>query len=156
MTLKDNELIKKWLVLKSEHNLVQMFRYAIVGGTAAVVDISILYFITETFNINPLISNIISCFIFGLATNYILSILWVFPKGKYKRHFEFFSFAMIGVIGFGWNELLLLLAYEIIGLHYIIGKIIATGFVFFWNFFVRKYLLFNSKKDKEKEIQNSL
>ena len=37
-----------------------------------------------------------------------------------------------------------------LGLHYIISKFVATGIVFFFNFFVRKFALFNKKKESSR------
>ena len=35
--------------------------------------------------------------------------------------------------------------------NYLIGQIIATGVAFFWNFFARKYILYNKKGTESNE-----
>ena len=52
-------------------------------------------------------------------------------------------FAIIGVIGLIFNELIMYAGTDILHLHYMVSKLISTAIVFFWNFFARKFLLFN-------------
>lgn len=82
-------------------------------------------------------------FIIGLLVNYLISISWVFQKSrKTKVWIEFLVFAIIGIIGLGLNELIIWSGCELLGLHYMIAKLISTAMVFFWNFLARKYILF--------------
>ena len=137
------EILKK---LKSNETLIQLFRYGIVGGIAFVVDYGSLYVLTEFCHCHYLVSAAIA-FILGLIVNYLLSLKWVFTEQRFNNAWmEFAIFAIIGVIGLGLNELLIYAITEHIGLHYMIGKIISTVVVFFWNFFARKMVLFTSKK----------
>lgn len=83
-------------------------------------------------------------FILGLVTNYLISISWVFQhSGKMNVLQEFTFFAIIGVIGLGLNELIMYVGTDMMHLHYMISKLISTAIVFFWNFFARKFILFN-------------
>ncbi len=128
---------------KTNNTLLQLFRYTFVGGFAFLVDIGTLYFLTEFFHIHYLVSAGIA-FIFGLTTNYILSVLWVFNSRMAKnRWVEFFLFALIGLVGLGFTELFLWILTDILLIYYLFSKIITTIFVYFWNFFVRKYMLFS-------------
>lgn len=127
---------------KTDNTLLQLFRYTFVGGFAFVVDFGLLYLLTEFANCHYLTSAAIA-FIAGLVVNYILSKLWVFNKSAYKnRVAEFLIFALIGVIGLGFTELLMWLFTDIIGIYYIISKVLTTALVYFWNFFARKLIIF--------------
>lgn len=127
---------------KTDNTFFQLFRYTFVGGLAFVVDFGLLYLLTEFANFHYLTSAAIA-FVAGLVVNYVLSKLWVFNKSSYKNKVaEFLMFALIGVIGLGFTELLMWLFTDIFGAYYIISKILTTMLVYFWNFFARKFMIF--------------
>lgn len=135
--------IDKLLKEKTGNKLIQLFRYCITGGTAAIVDFSSLYILTELVNIHYLISAIIA-FILGLTTNYILSIFWVFNKRRLKSRFlEFVIFSIIGIVGLGLNELIIWYFTEYIHFHYMMSKMLSTVVVVSWNFYGKKNILFS-------------
>ena len=138
MTKKTQILLKNNTV----NTLIQLFRYTFVGGVAFVVDFSSLFIFTEFLNLYYLISAAIA-FLLGLITNYILSIVWVFYKRVFRsKLLEFGIFALIGIIGLCLNILLIWFFTEQIHFHYLLSKIASTVFVYLWNFFARKYILF--------------
>lgn len=127
---------------KTNNFLIQFFRYTIVGSVAFVFDFLTLFVLTEYFELYYLFSTAIGFFV-GLTTNYILSILWVFEKRLFSsKYLEFLLFTLIGLIGLILNELFIWSFTEIIGIHYLWSKIISTVLVYFWNFLVRKFVLF--------------
>ena len=135
--------MRSWLQGKTDNTAIQLFRYTLVGGVAYAVDIGTLYFATEGLSIHYLSSAAIA-FLLGLITNYTLSILWVFNrKVNRSRMHEFIVFGIIGAAGLGFNELFIWIFTELLLFHYLISKIFSTVFVYLWNFFARKYALFN-------------
>ena len=129
-------------ILHSQATIFQLIRYGFVGGVAFVADYASLYIFTEWLGVQYLVSAAFA-FIIGLTFNYILSNLIVFTTHRLNnRWLEFSIFAIIGVIGLGLNELIMYCACEMIGMHYMIAKLISTALVFFWNFFARKLTLF--------------
>lgn len=135
-----NTFLKR--LLTSQETLFQLIRYGFVGGVAFVADYCSLYAFTEWCGIQYLVSAALA-FVIGLTVNYILSNLIVFTTHRLEnRWLEFAVFAIIGVIGLGLNELIMYCATDMLGLHYMISKLISTALVFFWNFFARKLTLF--------------
>jgi putative flippase GtrA len=131
-------------LLTSDHVAAQMLRYLVVGGVAFAVDFSVLVFCTSLLGVAYLISAAIA-FCCGLAVNYVLSITWVFgSRSLADKKTEFTIFAIIGVAGLGWTELLMYLGTSIAGLDYRVSKIITVVIVLFWNFGMRKVILFRS------------
>ena len=121
---------------------MQLVRYLFTGGVSFFVDFSLLYLLTEFVKLPVLIAATLS-FTCGLATNYLFCIKWVFNKRNVKnRWLEFLLFSLIGVIGLGLNILFIWLFTKKVPLHYLIAKIIATAFVYLWNFSAKKLLLF--------------
>lgn len=128
---------------KTSNTFIQLFRYGFVGGIAFLVDFVFLYCLTEFVGLPYLVSAAIS-FILGLVTNYLLSTVWVFNQRVVaNRSKEFIVFSVIGIIGLGFNELIMWFGSSVLPLYYLLSKIISTVIVFFWNFFARKYILFN-------------
>ena len=125
--------------------LIQLLKYGIVGGIAFVVDYGLLLFLTEVCGFHHLVSAAIS-FIVGLAVNYILSQRYVFTEKRFSDwRIEFLIFSIIGVVGLGLNELIIYLLTDILGIHYMLGKLTSTVIVFLWNFIARKVLVFSKK-----------
>jgi putative flippase GtrA len=142
-------MLKKIFTDKSHNSLIQFFRYAIVGAIASVVDYGLLLSGVEIFHLELIPANTIG-FCGGLITNYILSIVWVFPvKMMKKRYLEFIVFGIIGVVGLGLNNLFIWFFTERIGIDYKISKIIAMALVLLWNFSARKFLLFRKGNAEE-------
>lgn len=136
----------------TENTLIQFFRYCFVGGAATVVDwgISALLFFTVFNQHYAALANGLS-FVAGLLANYFLSTFWVFRSSKVQsRLVEFFAFAAIGVVGLlltiGITKLSQMMLGDITSAYQMIGKIVSTMVAFLWNFFARKYLLFNKKE----------
>ncbi len=127
---------------RSDSVLVQLFRYTFVGGIAFLVDIGALTACTELLGIHYLISAA-AAFVAGLTTNYVLCLIWVFPKRNVKNRItEFVIFAVIGVVGLGLNELMMWVLTGLAGLHYLGSKMVSTTIVYLWNFAARKIVLF--------------
>jgi len=127
---------------KTEKTSIQLFRYFFVGGAAFLIDFSSLYILTDFFGIYYLSSAAIA-FIMGLLTNYILSISWVFNKRTYDNIIsEFTLFTILAIIGLTLNEVLLWEFTNNLNIYYLYSKVLATGIIFFFNFFIRKIILF--------------
>ncbi len=135
-------MVELLLKNKTSNTLIQLFRYTFVGGIAFVFDFGLLYILTEYFNVYYLISVAIA-FMLGLSINYYLSIKWVFDKRSIKsKYVEFITFTFIGIIGLVLSEIIIWSFTEFVNVYYLYSKLIATFFVYLWNFFIRKYMLF--------------
>ena len=121
---------------------VQVFRYVLAGTVACIVDYSVLFTLTNTFNLYYLTSAAVA-FILGSVTSYILNVTWVFDRRAFGNwHAEAAIFFFIGIIGLFLNHYCLRLFTENAHLHYMVSKAISTIVVFALNFSARKYILF--------------
>ena len=128
---------------KPKSMIIQMVRYSISGAIAFSVDMALLFILTESAGINYLIAAVVA-FCTGMLIVYLLSVNWVFEKHSFKsKQKEIWIFVLIGVIGLGLNEVIIWSFTEFVNLHYMMSKMISTVIVYFWNFFNRKYILFN-------------
>lgn len=121
--------------------LLQIWRFAIVGGLAFVVDFGLLLLLTEVVGINYLASATLS-FVASVIVNYILSVLWVFDsKGKKRSIFKIIMFFVLSTCGLLINNAIMWFSVEILAISYIIGKLVATFVVMVFNFITRKILI---------------
>ncbi len=121
--------------------VLQLFRYLFVGGIATVGDWSTLYTLS-TFGCNKYIATAIA-FCVGLLINYLLSKSFVFKASTAKSKHplqEFLAYALIGVIGLCITEALIYLGTDVLAMHLMLSKIIATLITLVWNFIGRKML----------------
>lgn len=135
----------------TNNTLIQFFRYCFVGGAATVVDwgLSSLLFYAAFGQQYAVLANGLS-FVAGLLANYFLSTFWVFRSAEIKSRFaEFMGFAAIGVVGLlltlGITKLFEISMSDVTSAYQIISKIVSTAVAFLWNFFARKYLIYNKK-----------
>ena len=130
---------------KTNNTFLQLIRYTFVGGGAFLVDFSLLYLLTDKVELNYLLSATIA-FIVGLLVNYFLSIYWVFTNSiTSNKLLEFLIFALIGGVGLLFTDLFMWIFTSIIGIYYLLSKIVTTIVVYLWNFFARKYIIFNNR-----------
>lgn len=122
--------------------VTQMQRYFVVAGIGYVFDFGTLYVLTEYLHLFYLVSAGIS-FCIGLAINYVLSTKWVFGQdGRHSMAKSLTLFTLVGLGGLGLNTAFMALFVQILGLNYLVAKVIATIFVYMWNFAGRKMLVF--------------
>ena len=127
--------------LKNNKRFMEVFRFLITGGLSFVVDYGILIGLTTGLSVNYLISSAIS-FTVSVIVNYYLCVLWVFD-GADKSNDKKVVIMFIGssVIGLIFNQILMYLFVSILGVFYMIAKIITTAIVMVWNYVMKKMAL---------------
>lgn len=133
---KNKILSHKYFSGQTDDIFIQFFRYFFVGGFVTLLDMGVLYVLTEFFNVYYLISAGFA-FCVGIAVNYVVSISWVFKsKGEYGK--EISVFALIGVGGLFMNQFIMWFFVSLVGFYYMYAKLISTAIVLFWNFGMRR------------------
>ena len=144
--------------LLSKKTLQEMFRYFIVGGLSAVVDIvGLTFFIEIVFNsdkspLNMAISTAVG-FLLGLICNYLLSMAYVFTNEAQReqnknKNQTFAIFALVGVIGLLLTELFMYFGMFVCskdGFWYILLSCFVKGIVLVWNYIGRKIFVYKGK-----------
>lgn len=126
----------------------QFISYFFVGGIAAVVEWVMFAIFANIAGINYIIATCLA-FVFSTAANWILGRIWTFKDNKRydnEKAKEMFLVFAVSAIGLLFNMGLMYLFVTVIGLDTAIlktiSKIMATGIVFFWNFFIRKFVIY--------------
>ena len=126
--------------IKNNKLLMQIIRFGIVGGTSFLIDYGIFTILSQLLHIHYLIASILS-FSISVIYNYILSIKWVFDVTKKQTSKEFIVFVILSVIGLGINSLIMYISVDLMHIHEMISKIIATAIVMVYNFITRKIFI---------------
>jgi len=111
---------------------------------AAIVDISLFMLFAQGMGL-PYLRVSAATFVLATLVNYWLSIRMVFVSGaRFRRRWEIALVFAVSAIGLGLNQAILALAVERLGTGLFAAKILATGCVFFWNYFARRVLVFGA------------
>jgi putative flippase GtrA len=110
---------------------------------SALIDFSVLYFLTDIVGFHYLTSATIS-FVLAATANYWSNRRWTFQSNGQRRK-QLPVFFIIAVLGLIINNYIIYISVEKLGLHYLFGKVLATAIVTVWNFLGNKYLTFRIK-----------
>ncbi|NTW61170.1 GtrA family protein [Candidatus Saccharibacteria bacterium] len=106
------------------------------------MDFCTLVLFKEVFRVHYLIAAVLG-FSLGMVVNYALSSVWVFSYKKLEnRSKEFLVFIIISIIGLALNLVIISSMVQLLQVDYRLAKAVATIVVFFWNFIVRKKILY--------------
>lgn len=116
------------------------FRYLIIGGVGYILELSVLIFCVHVLKVWYLYSNLFSSSI-SLIFTYSFNCLWTFSCRKISLRgimfvliFHFMNLSIFSTI--------LYFLTSIIGVNYLLSKIIITFLSLIWNFFVSKKIIY--------------
>ena len=131
---------------KTEKLLIQIFKRknhsdSNCSGIAFIIDYLSLIVCKEVFHLNTLSSAAIA-FTISVIYNYIASVKWVFDVNKEKNEkTNFIIFIVLSIVGLIITEIIMWLGSDVMGISYLIVKIVATAIVMVFNFITRKMFL---------------
>ena len=124
---------------------MQFVRYGFLSGVALGVDVGLLFVLHTLAGVHYVVAASIS-FLAGMVVVYLGSISWVFSERSVTdQKQEVLIFLAIGLSGLVLNGLLISLLVEIAHFPVYVAKGCVVIFVFLFNFFMRKWLLFMRK-----------
>lgn len=126
---------------KTRKLVIQIFKFAIVGGVATIIDFVFLYLFREFCHFPVLVSNTLS-FCISVIYNYIASVRWVFDVNKEKdARNQFVIFIVFSVLGLLLNNAIMWITVDFLSIYYLLAKVVATVIVMIFNFVTRKMFL---------------
>lgn len=125
----------------------QFLSYAIVGGSAAIVEWLSFGGCTYLVHLNYLISTIIA-FLIATFVNWALGRRLTFREDSKKMSpvKELVQVYLASAIGLGLNLLFMYLFVQVFIWNEMLSKIIATGLVFVWNFVSRRFVIYRERR----------
>lgn len=116
-------------------------RYFVVGGICALSDWIFFSALLYLADLHYFYSATVS-FIVLTGLNYVLSVKYVFDRGRRSRHQEIFLVYVVSIFGMVINLGVLSGLIELAGVHPLISKMFGTGAAFGWNFGARYFWIF--------------
>ncbi len=122
----------------------KLYQYIVVGGIAAIVDITLFLILRQYISLHYLILATMSFFI-ATFVNYVLCNYFVF-KQKQARSTEarFALTYLVSGVGLLIHHSCLFFAFEFLALPIVVSKLFAMGIAFGWNFLSRKHFVFKA------------
>ena len=126
----------------------QFISYFFVGGAAAIVEWLLFALFANFFHIHYIAATCLA-FIVSTAVNWLLGRRWTFKNNTNftnKKTKELCLVFLVSGVGLLINMSLMYFFVTILSLNTAIlktlSKIVATGIVFFWNFLIRKLVIY--------------
>jgi putative flippase GtrA len=126
----------------SQHML---FRYIIAGGTAATVDIALLYGLNTLLGVHYLTAAI-AAFIGAFCVSFVLQKFWTFRDGSRDRmHAQIGLYLCTSLFGLALNTLLMYLFVDKAHINVILSQVFAGAIVACCTFFLSRNFVFKNK-----------
>lgn len=119
----------------------QLIKFCVVGGSGVFVDFGVTYLCKEWLRMNKYVANSLG-FLCAATTNYVLNRVWTFQNNDPDIAGQYLRFLGIALIGLGINTLTIWLLHRLLRMNFYAAKLIATGVVTFWNFFMNYFFNF--------------
>jgi len=123
--------------------VIQFFKFAIVGIINTIINMSVLFILTEYFHIYYIISAIFA-FIVAVTNSFILNKVWTFKESKGKAIKRYLKFFTVSIIAFLINVSILYSLTEFFNVYYLISQIIGISVSLWVNFLGNKLWTFKN------------
>ena len=117
--------------------LYEIARFVLVGGACFILGYGLLYILTEYGGLYYLLSAGIS-FTVSVLINYWLCLVCVFRGANAQTRRMKMLFFGSSIAGLGLNQLLMWMLVDLIGIYYMIAKLIAAAIVMVWNYILKR------------------
>jgi len=121
---------------------VQFIKFGAVGISGMALDFSITWLCKEKLRLNKYVSNSTG-FCCAVVSNFLLNRYWTFESVIQPAADQFVRFTLVSVAGLLINNLLLYLLLRYAKKNFYFLKLVVTGLVFFWNYFLNLLFTFN-------------
>lgn len=120
-----------------------LIRYMIGGGLGAVTQFTVLYLLHEQLNTNATLASAIG-FTLAVVVNYSFQYHLTF-KSEGAHRIQFSRFTLVAMAGLAINTSIFWVLNEVLGLHYLLAQVGATGIVFGFNYLMNFYYTFQHR-----------
>ena len=104
----------------------QFFKFVIVGIINTLINLLILYILTEFFGVYYMLSAVIA-FLFAVTNSFLLNKTWTFEEYiKYKIKYKYIQFIIISIIALVINLILLYILVEYFDIWYMAAQIVGV------------------------------
>lgn len=131
-----------YIIKRLQDHKINLFSgYIIFAGIASIIDLCLLYSLTEFFHIWYFYSAVFA-YLIGMVINFSLNKYLNFRNRSKKIISQFSLFATVALIGLGLNQFIIYSLVEFADLWYVFSKIIALSIVMLWSFYGHSRITF--------------
>ena len=124
----------------AKKNIKQFALYLVVGAGATIAEWAVFYLLEEKLHIFYMTATGIA-FVLSTFVNWALGRIIMFHANQ-EIWKELAKIYLTSIAGFLMNLLIMWIAIQKLNSDEMIAKMIATGIVFFWNFIIRKLMIY--------------
>lgn len=147
---------EEWFLLRADRHFpkcapylrkyARVGRFIASGGTAAAVDLGLLYILTDSFGLHYLLSAALA-FVASFFVSFVLQKFWTFEDESVDRvHVQASLSFIIATINLGLNTLLMYVFVDVVDLWYMTAQIIVGILLAFESFFILKFFIFRKPR----------
>ncbi len=124
-------------------NVKDFLLYLVVGGIATVTE-WILFFVIDKIYLHYMVATVIA-YVISTFVNWLMGRVLVFKENRQSVLKELVEIYIASIVGLLLNLAIMWLMVDICSVNEMVSKIAATAIVFFYNFLVRKLLIYKKK-----------
>lgn len=123
-----------------------LFRYLVSGGTAATVNIGLLYVFTEKFGVWYLAASVLS-FCCAFAVSFAMQKWWTFrDRGIDMVGLQLGLFLGVALVNLGLNTLLMYVFTDVLGIWYVLSQVLSSGLIAIESFIAYRLFIFKRQQ----------
>ena len=130
--------------------MIEFIKFSLIGGIMTVLSLALFALFIETFNINYIISNILS-YTIAVIISFYLHKIYTFQQKSINKKQDFIKlveFFLMKLVLLGLDTILLYLMVEILQLNTYFSKIFLTLFLFIVSYPISKIIIKRKEKGK--------
>ena len=126
--------------------LGQFIRYGMVGITATLIHVLVVFLLVEQGGVAPVLATI-PAFLVALGVSYLMNHRWTFlARGGHDHHFP--RYAVVAGLGLGLNVLIMALAVNVLGVPYAWGLAVVIMVVPVSGFLLQRHWSFANQVER--------
>lgn len=126
--------------IMNKRTIKEFLLYVIVGGIATVSE-WVLFFILDKWLVHYVVATVVA-YLISTFVNWLAGRILVFKSSNQSFFREIVSIYVASIVGLLLNILIMYIAVDLLLISEMPAKIVATALVFFYNFIVRKRLIY--------------
>ncbi len=120
----------------------RVIRFIISGGTAASINLGLIYLFTDILGFWYLFSSA-SAFIFAFIVSFCLQKYWTFEnKNKDILYKQLAIYLLLALFNLNVNTALMYILVDFFKIWYMLAQFFVTGLIALWNFTAYKFFIF--------------
>jgi putative flippase GtrA len=121
-------------------------KYLLAGGTAAAVDLSLVYIFTDFFHVWYLVSATLS-YLIAFFVSFCLQKFWTFSdKSRDGIYNQLSLYLVLNIFNIFMNAVFMYILVDSAHVWYIYAKIAASGLIAVWSFIIYRSVIFKIKE----------